>query len=320
MKTELVVTVLFCLIIKTTSITNNNFNTVESKAQILHTIRFNDDIYKVEPLPNSEIVTMYKNQSRIDFWHSKEGTLEKTQKVSSNVHLLKGLPNRDLAVVRVNESSITILDLFDGTLKARLSDPSSQSENFIESMFVLLNGDLACGYSNGLIQIWNIEKAAVTRTLRGHTRAVTSLTVFPNGDLVSGDRVGFINVWNTMDGSVKKKLVKHVQEIYLLQVLDNGNLVSASTSFLKRTIIVWNTSDWTIIKRRLDIRNDIVVLPSGKIAYASYNSDITIYDLNNDTIQILERDSFWSNYGFLTALPNGNLVYASKKILSVILI
>ena len=81
-------------------------------------------------------------------------------------------------------------------LKKILRDLEIVSD-YVRSLKVLSNGDLAGGTNMNNIKIWNTTTWSVKKTLTGHTGAVSALTTLSNGDLVSGSADRLIKIWST---------------------------------------------------------------------------------------------------------------------------
>ena len=67
--------------------------------------------------------------------------------------------------------------------------------NWVRSLVVLANGDLASGSYDKTIIIWNTQNGQKKQTLVGHTDRVGSLVVLANGDLASGSNDKTIIIW-----------------------------------------------------------------------------------------------------------------------------
>ena len=66
---------------------------------------------------------------------------------------------------------------------------------FIEKILCLL-GLLASGSCDHFIKIWNIKTGQLLKTLRGHSKCVTSIAFVKNGVLASGSDDNTIKLWN----------------------------------------------------------------------------------------------------------------------------
>jgi WD40 repeat protein len=86
--------------------------------------------------------------------------------------------------------TLKIWNSTDGTVKNSLS-----YGNYINSLLTLPNGNLACGFSSGIISILDkngIEKAR----LSGHSDVILGLTLLPNGELASVSFDRTIKIWS----------------------------------------------------------------------------------------------------------------------------
>jgi WD40 repeat protein len=56
------------------------------------------------------------------------------------------------------------------------------------------NGNLASGYFDNTIKIWNPNNETLINTLKGHTSSVNSLTALSNGNLASCSDDGTVKI------------------------------------------------------------------------------------------------------------------------------
>ena len=103
---------------------------------------------------------------------------------------------------------------------------------------------LASGSADNTIRIWNSTTGKLLKTLRGHTRWVTSLAVLQDGTLASGSNDGIIRIWNTTTGEILKTLRGHTDWVTSLAVLQDGTLASGSHD---NTIRIWNLFEPNIL-------------------------------------------------------------------------
>jgi WD40 repeat protein len=89
------------------------------------------------------------------------------------------------------------------------------------------------------LHILNPKNGAVIRTMKGHTRDITSITWSPDGTrLASSSLDRTVRIWNAQTGSQTHKLTGHTRRIFTVKWSpDNTRLASAS---LDKTIRIWD--------------------------------------------------------------------------------
>jgi WD40 repeat protein len=91
---------------------------------------------------------------------------------------------------------------------------------------------LACGRTNGAIEVWNSETGQLARSFRAHNRSVTALATSPDGTLVSGSADGEMAVWS-WTGQLGRRL-GGAAAIQAVAVSPAGDLLaSADSSFIR---------------------------------------------------------------------------------------
>lgn len=79
----------------------------------------------------------------------------------------------------------------------------------VRRLFLLQNGNLAVGYVDGIIRIWDIFAFKVVKVLNAHTCRVTNFAQFDNGVFISTD-VKSIRFWNTDSWELIKTMPKSI--------------------------------------------------------------------------------------------------------------
>ena len=99
------------------------------------------------------------------------------------------------------------------------------------------NGQLAAGFENNAVVIWNIpdsgEYVHPTQILKGHNASVTSVAWSADGRLASGSRDGKVILWNTTDGKPAQTLT-----------LTPSSLIPSQN---KKINVAWLTDDFLAI-------------------------------------------------------------------------
>ncbi len=103
---------------------------------------------------------------------------------------------------------------------------------------------LATASDDKKIKIWELPKGKFTKTLKGHSAAVTCLSFLDNSyfQLFSGSADNTIKLWDIKNKRCLKTVVAHSDELTALQCRGN-RLVSAS---MDKTIKLWDISTGSI--------------------------------------------------------------------------
>jgi WD40 repeat protein len=99
---------------------------------------------------------------------------------------------------------------------------------------------LAAGYSDWVIQIWNLERAIGVREFKGHTRIILCMAF--TGDtksLISASEDCTIRIWDVATGAAQV-LVGH-EDLFTLVGLSSDEMKLASVSTDCR-VKIWNFS------------------------------------------------------------------------------
>jgi WD40 repeat protein len=189
--------------------------------------------------------------------------------------------------------------------------------DFITSIVVLSNGDLASAGESKLIRIWSLEMGSFKRELAGHTRQVTCLAALSNGYLASGSKDRTIRLWNAESGQLKRTISGLTSSVDSLAVLQNGLLASMSRNGL---INIWNAQSGHLIKEiatRSNGKNRLAVLKNGNLV-STYSDcskkllySIAIWDVSNEFTLHSVLKGHSDEISSFVALADGNLASAS---------
>eukprot|EP01102_Stenamoeba_stenopodia_P022898 TRINITY_DN9710_c0_g1_i1.p1 TRINITY_DN9710_c0_g1~~TRINITY_DN9710_c0_g1_i1.p1 ORF type:complete len:349 (-),score=30.65 TRINITY_DN9710_c0_g1_i1:34-1080(-) len=120
--------------------------------------------------------------------------------------------------------------------------------NFVQTLYVMQNGDLLSGSSDCTVRIWSIEgdsnEFVMKETIKVH-RPVDNVLELKNGLIACGEKSD-IKIWkrDVSNWSCIRTLVGHKYSVRNLIEVDNGLLVSGSND---RTIRVWRERDATCL-------------------------------------------------------------------------
>lgn len=281
--------------------------------RIVKTLKQNCNVPDIEPL-DVDLIAVIACDSKIAIWNStSEVQLAKLSGHVRNVVKLKGsqeslisgsydrtlkfydlntyletksfnisrflswfeiLSNGDIAYGSLVQNFVPILDRNTGLEVRRLVG----HDDWIDSLTLLSNGDLASGSGDKTIIIWNPLSGELIRRLYGHTDSVTCLKILQDGRLISGSRDTTIKIWDPSNGALVKTLTGHTDWIVDLAVLDNGNIVSIS---FDKTARVWDPKSGNtvgILEEHSGSLSTVRVLPNNLVITGDNEGDIIIWD------------------------------------------
>lgn len=232
-------------------------------------------ITSLSVMPNDNVITG-DNRPFITIWDNKLNVLEEFRP-SNSLYTLNNilvLSDRLFAVSNAINNSVDIYDSKKALFIKRITTPVSYIS--ISSLAIAKNVYLAIGFTNGYIQIYEVNYGGLIVTLsNGGGVAVRSLAVLKNSNIAATSERGVIKIWSSVNGILIATLNGHTDFISCLTVLQNGYLISGSSD---TTLKVWNVNGG--IELRAGIFG-LAVLDNSFIATGSADGTIKIW--NNKT-------------------------------------
>jgi WD40 repeat protein len=196
----------------------------------------------------------------------------------------------------------------------------SFSNSQVLSLCLLSDDELACGCSDGIINIWTVwcvnDYFYKRTSIEAHIQSVTSLKLSNDSlKLISGSDDKIIKIWHSETFKLIRELLGHSDIINCLEMRYDDTLLSGSSD---KTIRLWNMRKNECLKViKLDgcvnciksIKEDAIIILV-KIEIKSKN-DIIIYNL--DSNEILKKFTPNLNYLDLILLSNGHLLSSSDN-------
>ena len=109
-------------------------------------------------------------------------------------------------------------------------------------------GEIAVGYSDHYIRVFDIDKLTLKKEWRGHNNSVFTLRYTPDGKyLMSGSRDARLMAWDALNGYVKSaEVVAHMYAINHLDFSPDGkHFVTCS---MDKSIKVWDANELRLLK------------------------------------------------------------------------
>ncbi len=220
-----------------------------------------------------------------------------------------------------NESNVIIWDCNSFKKSITLND------TYVKSFAYNAGNDiLATGNRCSFICIWRVYDWKKLKTIKMNglmNGSIISLAFLPNGTLASGAKEeDKIRICCILTGNILQEFNGHINgrhgHIESLIVLPNENLASLGSG----TIKVWNIENWQAIKtfdehsHWINYINHMSLLLSGNlVSCSSQNKQIKIWNINNETNQILDIHSNTlavSSGGALASVSNDNSIQIWK--------
>jgi WD40 repeat protein/TolB-like protein len=142
----------------------------------------------------------------------------------------------------------------------------------------------ATGSNDDAVTIWNSSTGDKQAVLKGHDNNVKAVIYSAGGKwLVSAGDDNRIIVWDPVAGSLIRKIPGHRESIsFLAMTADGRQLVSSESRKSDGTVIVWNPSTGTELRRFLAPKkiNALAINPNGRYLFGAVDKDLTVYSLD----------------------------------------
>ncbi|MDA0194240.1 MAG: WD40 repeat domain-containing protein [Bacteroidetes bacterium] len=152
---------------------------------------------------------------------------------------------KDVAYVAMQNGYVYLIDIFSMAILAKIHC-SEQSARVIAINPVA--DELAVGYSDYVIRIFDLTGGSLKREMRAHSNSVFALRYSPDGKyLLSGGRDAHLKVWNVEENyELHEDIIAHMYTINDVVFSPNGkHFVTCS---MDKSIKVWDYSTFTLLK------------------------------------------------------------------------
>lgn len=151
---------------------------------------------------------------------------------------------------------------------------------------VAFNGDgtvLAAGGGTGVVTLWDLTSGSLTRSLDGHTEAVTVLSFSAGGLLASGSNDKTAKLWNPKSGQMLRTFEGFSAPVCMVGFAADGNLRMGTAGGAVRA---WKMRDGGSIQTLTTSTENmfwdgicrVVLSSSGKLLAVSSNRHIELHD------------------------------------------
>lgn len=125
---------------------------------------------------------------------------------------------------------------------------------------------LATGGGDNLMRIWDVNLEESTRTLRGHSAAVTSMSFVSDGSLVSASADGTVRLWDSPAGQEHNRLAQ--TGIIVNMSLSRNGKTLASSDPNHSTVHLWDVASQTRIHSFTGVSGlaaNVAISPDGRV-------------------------------------------------------
>jgi len=151
--------------------------------------------------------------------------------------------------------------------------------------------ELAVGYSDHRIRIYNMKDMSLGKTIDAHSNSVFSLTYQKNGEkLLSGGRDVMLKEWDVLNNYFNtKEIPAHNLHINHIAFAPEDSDLMATVS-MDKTIKIWNTNQLQLIKVIDKARNDGHINSVNKVLWVNKDTIITGGDDKQIMMWKLEKE------------------------------
>ncbi|GAA0188314.1 hypothetical protein GCM10009122_46300 [Fulvivirga kasyanovii] len=269
----------------------------------------NDCVYTLERTQHDHLFFSGAGDGMVVFWNLKESENgQLIAKLPNSVYALHYLNKANLLVVGHNYDGIHLLDwenkkeagslkmtdqaifdiksfgdhLYVGDASGTVTVVDLRSLNIIykikssskSARAIAINeqsGEMAVGYSDNKIRIFNLEDYQLVKELEGHKNSVFTVKYSPDGQLlVTAGRDAHLKIWDTKAGYIElEDIVAHMYTINNLDFSPDGkHFVTCS---MDKSIKIWDTHAFKLLKVIDKARHAGHGTSVNKLLWSSYN-------------------------------------------------
>jgi WD40 repeat protein len=183
-------------------------------------------------------------------------------------------------------------------------------DDWVRTLAVLLDGNLASGSDDGTIRLWDIKSGSESARIEDPGGSVRALEVLPNNYLASGSSDRTIGLWNVNNAAPIAKIAGHRGWVNALVGLPDGRLASGAGD---GTVRLWNVQTGAETARLEGFGGSVralTLLPDSRLASGSGDSSIRLWDIQQNA-ETAKLEGFGGSVRALAVLQDGRLASGS---------
>ncbi len=240
-----------------------------------------NSIYALHALADSELIIAGHNYEGIHVldWRNKKevASLRLSEAAIFDVQSHEGN-----CFVASGDGSVTVVDIQRMGIKKKLNFSEKSARTLAINS---ARGELAVGYSDHFIRVFDLDDYRLKHEWRGHGNSVFTLSYMPGSTLLlSGGRDARLKAWSVDDSySLHREIVAHMYAINHVEFSpDSKHFVTCS---LDKSVKVWQSANLTLLKVIDKARHAGHGTSVNKLLWSSFN-DRLISASDDRTISI----------------------------------
>jgi len=221
-----------------------------------------------------------RNELELVLWDISEGSVIRTLENGTNIYPVAFSPDGKTLVTGIigYPMLLQLWRISDGSLIKSLD----RTEEFCALTSLIFSPDgkiLASGSFFGMIELWNVSKGTLIRTLKVDKNPIRSMAFSPDGIiLAAGSENGKVRLWQLTDGSLTKTLeghrqwvpskydAQHISSVISLAFSPDGTTLASGG--IDGAVKLWRITDGSLtktLKRHQKYVAALAFSPNGKI-------------------------------------------------------
>src|SRR3954468_4247668 len=136
---------------------------------------------------------------------------------------------------------------------------------------------LACGSSDSIVKLWEVESGKLLRTLEGHKDGVSSMAFDPQGGtLASGSNDNTVRFWEARSGKLLRTLQGHQKAVFSVAFYPLGGTLASGSD--DKTVKLWEARSGKLLRTLEGHQNTVrsVAFDPQGVTLASGSDDETV--------------------------------------------